>query len=394
MNVLLIPSADLSYNSGSVIYAKKLFLYLNQQAINTYMIGNKMPSDISECYLKNIIIKEKILFHPVIDDRPVSNMQYQIMLEELLDAFSVVYDRCNINLIIVEYASINSYVANIIKTIYKIPFIVLSFGRDVSIGYNCDERIKSFILQSLKYASFVIVPDKSIKKVLLKNIKKADLMKKSIKIVPMPFDSDILSQNYYQSKKKEEFVNSIVTITTINSCFTKEKGIDRIIEAVAKLNKNVVLNIVGADDDEAQKNKKRLTNLIDSCKINENVRFLGYLNHSEIGKILFESDLFIDAREGGRFSSVLLEAQFTNTLTLAANTITSRKIISNGNGLLFSNNSIKDLVNKIELLITDENIRKKIHIRMNKWISKNGLKYTEKYCFKEIELLIKRCVGK
>ena len=43
MKIALIPSADLSYNSGSIIYAKNLYKYLIDNHHEVFMLGSKMP---------------------------------------------------------------------------------------------------------------------------------------------------------------------------------------------------------------------------------------------------------------------------------------------------------------------------------------------------------------
>lgn len=71
MNIAIIPSADLNYNSGSVIYAKNLFKFLINKNHNVFMLGSKIPEDMNDKYINNIFIKSKILEHPVIDDDSV-----------------------------------------------------------------------------------------------------------------------------------------------------------------------------------------------------------------------------------------------------------------------------------------------------------------------------------
>lgn len=93
MNILIIPSAELSYNSGSVIFAKELYKHLISQNNNVYMLGNCLPEDLPSQYQANIIIKRHLLFHPIIDDRPVSNEQHFLMLRDLIDGINQVIQR-------------------------------------------------------------------------------------------------------------------------------------------------------------------------------------------------------------------------------------------------------------------------------------------------------------
>ena len=76
LKIVIIPSAELSYNSGSVIYAKMLFEYLLNEGHQVYMLGNCIPDDIDEKYKKFIKVGSDLLFHPIIDDRVVYDIKY------------------------------------------------------------------------------------------------------------------------------------------------------------------------------------------------------------------------------------------------------------------------------------------------------------------------------
>lgn len=62
MKIVIIPSADLSYNSGSVIYAKELFKYLLNEGHEVYMLGICVPEEINEEYKANIKVKKIFCF--------------------------------------------------------------------------------------------------------------------------------------------------------------------------------------------------------------------------------------------------------------------------------------------------------------------------------------------
>ena len=130
MRIIIIPSADLSYNSGSVIYAKRLFSYLLDAGHEVYMLSNCVPSDLTSREQNNIIVKERLLFHPIIDDREISNEMYCLMCCDILEAIAFVTSRYGkIDIIHAHYASINSFADTIAYNLFNIPFVVSSFGR-------------------------------------------------------------------------------------------------------------------------------------------------------------------------------------------------------------------------------------------------------------------------
>ena len=387
MNILIIPSAELSYNSGSVIYAKKLYAYLLKKGHKVKMVGQSNPFNKSP--LKdNIIVKKDLLFHPIIDDRPISSLSYSKMLISLLDAINeTINEFKNIDVIFVQYASINSYVANIAKDLFNIPYIIASYGRDVNIGYNCDYRIQTFINKSMSQANYILVPTQSVKKRIEEiNVNLLD----KITIINTPVDNKVITAVNNDIKCDK------VIISTINSCFTPEKGIETIIlscyELKHKYNKEFILYIAGTDDDENKKNYNHLKSLINQLKLEDNVIFTGYLSRKDVGLLLKKSFIFIDARLVGNFSSVLLEAQFCNVPTISSKNEAAINIITDGNGLLFEPSNHTELTKKINFLIENPKIRNEIIEKQKKWIKHHGNEYKETSCFKKIEETMQKCI--
>ncbi len=387
MNIVIIPSAELSYDSGSVIYAKNLFKELIKLGHKVKIISQCVPKDLI-LYKENIIVKKNLLFHPIIDDREVYSQQFSNMLVDLLDAIKETVDEWGkVDIIHAHYASINSFAAFIANIIYDIPYVISSFGRDINIGYELDERTKNFIDFSYIKASNIIVPESSIKNKL--NSLNQNLSEKT-SIIPMPFDSAVLcTENCNLSLDKSKLI-----LSTINSCFTSEKGIDTIIRAVHKIfceyGDIFTLYIAGQDDDEKKVNQIRLNNLIEELGLSNNVKFLGYISRNQVGYLLKCSDVFIDARTKGNFSSVLLEAQIIQTPTISSNNTAAKTIITMGNGLLFEPNNYTELKNKISDLIFNESIYQKIKNNQLKWCEKYGKEfYIESCTEKTIEIFSK-----
>ena len=231
----------------------------------------------------------------------------------------------------------------------NIPFVVSSFGRDINIGWGCDERIKTFISESLPFSSRIVVSEDELGKKIIDIIPK--IKENKIITIPMPLDDRILQDGVQDIIEKD---SDAIIISSINSCFTPEKGIDDVLEAFALISKNTncKLYIAGQDDDEKQLNYKKIIRKISELNIKDKVYLLGYISREQVGKLLEQTDIFIDARYKGNFSSVLLEAQFKKSVTIASDNDAAKKIITNGqNGLLYPVGNVKLLANTIEKLI-------------------------------------------
>jgi glycosyltransferase involved in cell wall biosynthesis len=383
MKIVLIPSAELSYNSGSVIYAKMLFKYLLDSGHQVYMLGSCIPEDIDEKYRKFVKVGKNLLFHPIIDDRYVSDVQYIKMYIDILALITDIYEEWgNVDVIHAHYASINSFASLLIKKILKVPFVISSFGRDINLGFHCDERIKMFMYESMLYADKIIIPDYQLGETIVENIPKLDINR--FAIIPMPLDERILYDKGTILIEKQKGVH---VISSINSCFTSEKGIEDILEAFLIVSKEYrcELYIAGQDDDENLKNYKRICWKIDDLGIGDKVHLLGYLSREDIGKLFAVSDVFIDARYKGNFSSVLLEAQFKRCITISSNNAAARKIICEGeNGVLFPIGDVNVLAEKIESIFCDKEMRDKLKLGMNKWCATSGKEYRKDVCMEKI----------
>lgn len=381
MKVAIIPSADLSYNSGSVIYAKNLYKFLFDKKHTPYLLGSKLPNDLTEKYLDNIIIKNKILEHPIIDDRQISNHEYADMLHTIIEFILEVHKLCGgLDIIHAHYASINSYAAVTAGILIDVPVIVSSFGRDLNIGFKKDKRTKKMIISSLNMASGVIAVDTNIKK----NIQTiANISENKMNIIGMPIDTSIVEKYTPIVTEKDKIV-----LTSINSCFSEEKGIEKIITAFEKINKqysNTVLYLAGTDDHPQKIHEKKIIKLIQEKNLKNKVKLTGFLSRTSIGSLLKDSDIYIDARDNSNFSSVLLEAMLIGVPIIASENEGSKKIIINNyNGILFNKNSINNLVGCIEELIKNKEKRYTIVSNGNKWIKTKGAEYLPDKCFDEV----------
>ena len=348
-----------------------------------------MPNDIPTEMKQNVVVREKILFHPIIDDRIVPDSDYYDMLLALLDGIDFIIKKVgNLDIIHAHYASLNSYAAITMKSIFGTPVVTSSFGRDINIGFPLNNHFKTWITHSYIATDYVVVPDEELKHKVTSIIEtQTNRIIENVSVIPMPLDSKIFS---IDSSKAifADHTNKIV-LTTINSCFTPEKGIDTILKAIALVRNtcDVFLYIAGDDDDDNKENIKRLKNLTLELNIDDIVSFVGYLPRSDVGKLLSITDIFIDARTQGNFSSVLLEAQFFNVPTIATNSPSSKKIINADNGLLFAPNDEYDLSFAISRLISDKSLLEQLKTNCRRWVDIFGINYSEQSCFSAYEKL-------
>jgi glycosyltransferase involved in cell wall biosynthesis len=160
----------------------------------------------------------------------------------------------------------------------------------------------------------------------------------------------------------------------------KEKGIDRILFAMAKLENSgfkIKLRVIGAGPD-----LERLKRLTNQLHLSEDVEFLGNIDDDAKVHVLAFSDIFVmpSSREG--FSIASLEAMAAGLPIIAAlpKHPESRgilELVKDGfNGFTYPSESNTDLAGKIELLIKNPDLREKL--------SENAVKSSCRYDWSKI----------
>ena len=164
-------------------------------------------------------------------------------------------------------------------------------------------------------------------------------------------------------KKLNKIKNDNFTIGTVGRINAK-KGIDTVLRAFEKVlidYPNLKLNIVGDGP-----SKDEYIKLSIKLGINENVKFLGYMQPEEVMVEMSKWNLFILASKSEGFGMVLIEAGALGIPIIATRVGAIPEIIKDDyNGYLVDVDSIYQIYKKILYLIHSKNNRKRL--------SKNGL---------------------
>jgi glycosyltransferase involved in cell wall biosynthesis len=239
--------------------------------------------------------------------------------------------------------------------------------------------IKNFILffrdkKWFKYADAIITCSDEIANVIKKEMKieesKIYTIYNGVNLEKFyPKDKNELRRTYKISSDK--FI--ILTISRLK----KIKGIDVLIYAlnsVLKKFKNTELFIIG--DGDYRKNLEKLVHKLD---LQDYVKFLGNIPNDNLSDYYNLSDIFVlptRAKEG--FPWVIIEAMACKKPVIVSNIGgVSGSIIKDGeNGLLFEPANIKDLEEKILLLLNNPQFRDKI--------AENGYQTVKRFFSEEI----------
>jgi len=162
-------------------------------------------------------------------------------------------------------------------------------------------------------------------------------------------------------RKKLCISNDTIVIGCV-SRLSFEKGIDILIDAFVKLKKqknNIFLLIIGSGSEEKHLKKK-----IVNAKMNENVKFMGYLNWEIAIQYMGTMDVVVVPSRFEGFGLTAAEAMSMGKIVIASDSFGLKELINHKeNGLLFQPENVEDLYRKLlfyyenECLIHD--IRKK-----------------------------------
>lgn len=200
----------------------------------------------------------------------------------------------------------------------------------------------------------------------------AHISKKTL-IIPMGVDTARFKPNNFIDLKKEhdaEFI--ILSIGRL----VKKKGIDNLIKAMALITEifpSAVLLIGGSGPE-----RQYLEELVRELKLENNVRFLGFIPSTDLSKFFPSADIFvlpsIETKKGDTegLGVVLLEAMACKTAVIGSNIGGITDIIIDGvNGSLSNPGDPEDLAEKIIKLLRDEDLREQFSTEGKRTVDEN-----------------------
>ena len=239
------------------------------------------------------------------------------------------------------------------------------------IGYITSDKLGNDFIDVytswfLNRSSTVIVPSTPIKKILRKVG-----IKKPIKVLPTPIDTNIIDKRPKRKNKK-------LTILHVGR-LCKEKKIEIVLNAfkdvLKKIDARLIITSSGPDE-------KRLKKITKDLGISKNVRFTGYLPIKKLKELYSTAHVFVSASDTETQGLVILEAMANGCPIIARNALGFKDVIKdNKNGILFDDE--EELSEKIILLLKNKKLRNRLikegFKTVKKINSENYIKKIEKF---------------
>lgn len=165
-------------------------------------------------------------------------------------------------------------------------------------------------------------------------------------------------------QKSEEHKNGKIFCV---SSLIQRKGIDLLIETLAKLTVDFSLFIAGNGDE-----KENLIKLAKEANIQEKVTFLGQLNRDELLKHYADSELFVLPTREDCFALVILEAICSGLPIICSKYADGAyDLIEEGkNGFIVDPYNTTDFASCIEMVLTNKDLQEKMRAESNEIIEK------------------------
>ena len=244
------------------------------------------------------------------------------------------------------------FVSFLIKKEYNIPYVVSLRGSDVP-GYSdrfvfLYKIIKPLIKLIWKNSFAVIANSEGLKELAQKTNPK--------QVVGIIYNG-IDIENFKPKPEARPVNNFIITLGA--SRVTERKGIDYLIKALANLvpqYSQLLLRVMGEGDA-----REALEKLAKDLELEKNIEFIGRIPRENTAPYYQEASIFVLPSFNEGMSNAMLEALASGLPLIATNTGGTSELVEEGvNGFIVKMRDSQDLTDRIEILMKDEDLRKRM----------------------------------
>ena len=229
------------------------------------------------------------------------------------------------------------------------------------------------VKRSFKHIKYLVVMTKGAKQRYDEWLKK-EKIKPEVVVIPNMIKENKTEKN---STLDNNQIISVGRLEEVKDFYT----LILVFSVIVKKYPNYVLKIIGEGS-----MREKLEEQIKNCNLGKKVILTGKLNENEINNEFLKSDIFVLTSKSESFSLVLCEAMNYGVPCVAFDVdVGPREIIQNGkNGFLIEDRNIDLMIKKIDGLLSNNDIRKKMGIDAKKKASQY---YPDKILDKWVDIL-------
>lgn len=280
MKILQLLSFPL-YGSGSGSYVRKLSQELVAKGQTVAIVcPDKRTLNKIKIYPVNLPIKAAFTGHPEWPEvKLYSNLtasQLNLVQESFQQAIIRAVEEFKPDVIHVHHASNLTWIANYIRAVYRIDYLVTSHNTDLT-NAIVDKRYIPLTEDALAKADFVMAVSSDTRNRLIKVFGKSHQLKPKTRVIPVGVDIDQYSPNYDTSliDKKYNLTNKKVVL--FSGKLIAHKGVEYLLKAASSIKGEIIIVGGGEDEEVLKKLSKKLGNT--------NVHWLGYMDKKQAKKL-------------------------------------------------------------------------------------------------------------
>lgn len=362
MRILFLQTFPL-HGSGSGTYARELA----EEVAKKHKVAMLAPDNRKISGVKHYQVKlpVKISFtgHP---EWPNSKLYTKVAGEELssnyLSYFKIVVHAVNDfqpDIIHVHHLMPLTWIARFIKIAYGINFIVTVHGSELP-TLEDDKRYPYLTQEAILKSKRIVANSFWTKEWMFKILDNE--IKKQIRVIPGGVDISEYPDAMDISGIDSKYGLKGQKLILFSGKLTKYKGVKYLIQAA----KNIQ-GIIGITGDGPE--RKSLEDYVSELKIN-NVRFFGHKDNHELIKLYYRADICVVPSVWDEpLGLVVLEAMATKTPVVVTRKGGIPLAVKEGvNGLFIRPRNSKEISDKVNLLLADDELRRKIGDRARKTI--------------------------
>src|SRR3989344_6897021 len=354
------------YGSGSGTYVRRLSETLVENGDEVAIVAPESRE------VKGTIIHEvKLPFMAVFTGHPehpnaklyseLSGAKLNDIQNAFMEKVINVVEEYKPDVIHVHHASNLSWIANYIKAVYQIHYVVTSHNTDI-LNAILDKRFILLTQVSLRRADIITAVSRNTREKLLDVFSRGlPSLTRKTKVVPCGVDTHSFPAHGSVEKVDRKYGLADKKVVLYSGKVTSIKGVDRFIKAAAKF-PNVIFVVLG-DGGE----KKAMVDLVENLKI-KNVLFAGYLGSKDkemIAELYRRADVVVvpsTISEGIPLS--LLEAMSSGTPVVATNIGGIPTAIRHlKNGILVKPKSTAAIVEGLKIILNDKKLANKLAVK-------------------------------
>jgi glycosyltransferase involved in cell wall biosynthesis len=350
MHVVFIATPDLSYVSGSSLSLRYTVEALGRRGVRCTVLCQHAPT-LDESPLVEYRELPMPLDYQVITDTTPTSTDLTTCLTQLLTA---VIDVADVDVVHAIYGTFTGAAGALACAILGVPLVISTYGRDMTVGAEKDERYRRLMLLSYGHTDLVIASDEATAALAGK-----DYCGSGTQVCVLPPGTNFtLLRSVARPPARADI--SHPRLLSVQSSFNKGKGLGVLIDAFATVRKSFPhagLVVAGHDDTPNARIQTQLLEQVNRLGMYANVDFLGHLEHQRVAQTMAGCHVLVDPRIINSFSSCIYEAMTLAVPVVASDVPCNCDALAGGaRGVLTRAGDPDDLARGILTVLTDRQL--------------------------------------